>query len=32
MKNERLRDKGMAMLFGWEIRSGDDTSNFLDHE
>ena len=26
MKNERLRDKGMAMLVGWKIRRGDDAT------
>ena len=26
MKNERIRDKGMAMLVGWKIRRGDDAT------
>ena len=26
MKNERLRDKGMAMLVGWKMRRGDDAT------
>ena len=26
MKNERLRDKGMEMLVGWKMRSGDDAT------
>ena len=26
MKNERIRDKGMAMLVAWKIRRGDDAT------
>ena len=26
MKNERLRDKGMAMLVGWKMRRSDDAT------
>ena len=26
MKNERLRDKGIAMLVGWKMRRGDDAT------
>ena len=26
MKNECLRDKGMAMLVGWKMRRGDDAT------